>query len=108
MIAHSSSASGRDKRSAQPRSSENIPRRASPGVKFSVRVFADVFTWPDYYSAMKLSRIPFLPREEIKEVHSHQVQKIFRNVLRRGLNFRRTSSQMHSPGRNGSYDFAYP
>jgi hypothetical protein len=52
-IAHSTSASGRDKRSAQPPSSENIPQRASPGVKFSERVFADAFTWPDYDSTIK-------------------------------------------------------
>ena len=85
-------------RSTQLPGSENIPQRASPGVKFSVRVFADVFTLPDYYSAVKLLRIPLLLREEIKEVHSHQVQKIFRNVPRRGLNFLHACSQMHSPG----------
>jgi hypothetical protein len=53
MIAHSTSASGRDKRGAQPPNSENIPQRALPGVKFSVRVFADAFTWSDYNSAIK-------------------------------------------------------
>jgi hypothetical protein len=53
MIAHYTFASGRDKRSAQPPSSENIPPRALPGVKFSVRVFPDAFSCPDYYSTIK-------------------------------------------------------
>jgi hypothetical protein len=37
--------------------------------------------------------------QEIKEVHSHEILKIFRNVLRRGLNFLHAFSQMHSTGR---------
>jgi hypothetical protein len=74
-----------------------IPVQAATSCMFTwgaMRVLDCAFAKPDYDSTGKST---LLHREEIKYVHSHKIQQIFHNVIRRGLKSLCACWIVHSP-----------